>query len=374
MTSPEPRPGGPLTVAIVGTGLIGTSVALAAARAGDRVRGHDVDRGVLERSASLSGLEPAGSLAEAVDGADVVVVCTPIPAIPEAVTSALEGSDAVVTDAGSVKASIIARLEVEGSERPGSLDLSRYVGGHPMGGSERTGPDAASASILDDAVWVLTPGPATDPAATALLEGWVARIGARPVVMEPERHDRLVAIVSHLPQLVSTALMSLAIEEESDEPELLLLAAGGFRDLTRLAGSSPPLWRDILRSNPEELARAVDLYLDRLGALRDAVTADRAGPLEDALAAAKRARLELAAKPSVKAGVAVLLVPVPDRPGVLADLTAAMSERSVNIEDLQIVHSPEGGRGTVHLTVAAADAEPAAQALSAHGFAAVRLA
>jgi prephenate dehydrogenase len=374
MTSPEPVAPGPRTVAVIGTGLIGTSVALAAARAGDRVRGHDLDPEVLARSAALSGLEALGSLADVVRGADVVVVCTPIPTIPEAVAGALEGSDAVVTDAGSVKASIIARLEVEGSAVGRSLDLSRYVGGHPMGGSERTGPDAASASILDDAVWVLTPGPATDPAATALLEGWVARLGARPVVMGAERHDRLVAIVSHLPQLVSTALMGLAIEEESDEPELLLLAAGGFRDLTRLAGSSPPLWRDILRSNPDELARAVDLYLERLGALRDAVTAERADALEEALAAAKRARLALAAKPSVKAGVAVLLVPVPDRPGVLADLTAAMGERSVNIEDLQIIHSPEGGRGTVHLSVAAADAEPAAQALAAHGFAAVRLA
>jgi prephenate dehydrogenase len=243
-----------------------------------------------------------------------------------------------------------------------------------MSGSERTGPEAASAALLDDAVWVLTPVTETEPSAVDAVERWVRRIGARPVRMEPERHDRLVAFVSHLPQLASTALMAAASEEEVDEPELLLLAAGGFRDLTRLAGSSPPLWRDILLANPQALARAVDRYVEGLLRLRDAVLAGRADEVESALGDAKRARLRLAAKPAVKAGVALLLVPVPDRPGVLAELTATLGGRQINIEDLQIVHSPEGGRGTVHLTVAAGDAGLAGEALAARGFQSVRLA
>jgi prephenate dehydrogenase len=192
--------------------------------------------------------------------------------------------------------------------------------------------------------------------------------------MDPERHDRLVAMVSHLPQVASTALMGLAASEEAGEPEILLLAAGGFRDLTRLAASSPHLWSDILLANGDAIVRAIDLYIARLTRLRALIDAADAGEVERAFGEAKRARLSLAAKPQVKAGVAVLQVPVPDRPGVLAEVTSTMSDAGVNIEDLQIVHSPEGGQGTVHLTVAADAAEDAERALRERWFEPQRLA
>ena len=223
-----------------------------------------------------------------------------------------------------------------------------------MGGSERSGPEHASASVFDGIVWAITPHEATDPAAVDALEAWTAALGARPVRLDPERHDRLVAFVSHLPQVASTALMSLAATEEADEPDILLLAAGGFRDLTRLAASNPALWSDILLANQER---------DR-GRDRPVRRASRAPTRRDRRGTRRRrrgrrstrpsaARLRLATKPTVRAGVAVLQIEVPDRPGALADLTAVLGEGEVNIEDLQIVHSPEGGRGTVHLTVAA---------------------
>jgi prephenate dehydrogenase len=243
-----------------------------------------------------------------------------------------------------------------------------------MGGSERSGPDHASASVVDGIVWVLTPGEEADPSRVATLEGWIGRIGARPVRMSPERHDRLVAFVSHLPQVASTALMALAATEEADEPEILLLAAGGFRDLTRLASSNPSLWSQILLANRDAIAEAIDLYTDRLKEIRAMVLAERGADVEDVFELAKRARLRLAAKPQVLAGVAVLQVEVPDRPGALAELTLALAEGSVNIEDLQIVHSPEGGRGTVHLTVAATSVEEATRVLAARSFDPIRLA
>jgi prephenate dehydrogenase len=241
-----------------------------------------------------------------------------------------------------------------------------------MGGSERSGPDHASASVLDGVVWVLDETGA--PAALERLEAWTARIGARPVRLAVDRHDRLVAMVSHLPQVASTALMGLAADEEAGEPEILLLAAGGFRDLTRLAASNPHLWSDILLANRDAIVRALDLYVERLAGLRDLVAAEDAELVERAFARSKEARLSLAAKPQVKAGVAVLQVPVPDRPGVLAEVTTTMSEAGVNIEDLQIVHSPEGGRGTVHLTVAAGAAQDAERALRERWFEPLRLA
>jgi prephenate dehydrogenase len=356
-------------VAVVGTGLIGTSIAMAAVRAGDSVRGFDVDAEVLSRSAERSGLVPAATLRECVTGATLVLVCTPIPSIPQLVGEVLRlAPDAVVTDVASVKSHV--KLEVQATAAP--ADLVRYVGGHPMGGSERSGPDHASASVLDGAVWVVDETAA--PASLERLTAWIAKIGAQTVRLSAGRHDRLVAMVSHLPQVASTALMGLAAAEEAGEPEILLLAAGGFRDLTRLAASNPHLWSDILLANRDAIVRALDLYVERLNRLRDLVAAEDADEVERAFAESKEARLSLAAKPQVKAGVAVFQVPVPDRPGVLAEVTATMSEAGVNIEDLQIVHSPEGGRGTVHMTVAVGAAEEAERALRGRWFEPLRLA
>ncbi|HEX6230454.1 MAG TPA: prephenate dehydrogenase [Actinomycetota bacterium] len=358
-------------VAVVGTGLIGTSIAMAASRAGDQVRGFDVDADVLARAAERSALTPAASLQECVRGATLVFVCTPIPVLPALVAQALRlAPGAVVSDVGSVKSPVMR--EVAGAAP--RVDVARYVGGHPMGGSERSGPEHGSPSVLDGIVWVLTPAPGTADGAAERIESWVAKVGARPIRMDPERHDRLVAVVSHLPQVASTALMGLAATEEAGEPEILLLAAGGFRDLTRLAASNPHLWSDILLANRDAVARAIDLYMERLRGLRDRVLAEDAREVEAAFGAAKEARLTLAAKPQVRSGVAVLQVPVPDRPGVLAEVTATMSDAGVNIEDIQIVHSPEGGRGTVHLTVAADATAAAERALRERWFEPLRLA
>ena len=356
-------------VAVVGTGLIGTSIAMAALRDGDSVRGFDVDTEVLSRSAERSGLVPTATLQECVTGATLVLVCTPIPSVPQLVGEVLRlAPEAVVTDVASVKSNV--KLEVQAAAAP--ADLVRYVGGHPMGGSERSGPDHASASVLDGAVWVVDETAA--PEAIERLAAWIAKIGARTVLLSADRHDRLVAMVSHLPQVASTALMGLAAAEEAGEPEILLLAAGGFRDLTRLAASNPHLWSDILLANRDAIVRALDLYVERLNDLRDLVASEDADEVERAFAESKEARLSLAAKPQVKAGVAVFQIPVPDRPGVLAEVTATMSEAGVNIEDLQIVHSPEGGRGTVHMTVAVGAAEEAERALRGRWFEPLRLA
>jgi prephenate dehydrogenase len=361
----------PERVAVIGTGLIGTSIAMAGARAGDQVRGIDADRDALSRAAERAGLTPAATIDECVRGATLVFVCTPIPSTAELVVEALSlAPDAVLSDVASVK----SHLMVEIDARVKDEDAHRYVGGHPMGGSERSGPDHASPSVLDGIVWVVTPSERSDDASVARLEDWISRVGARPIRMEAERHDRLVAMVSHLPQVASTALMGLAASEEAGEPEILLLAAGGFRDLTRLAASNPHLWSDILLANGAAIGRAIDLYVERLRVLRDLVVAADGGGVESAFAEAKSARLQLAAKPQVRAGVAVLQVPVPDRPGVLAELTSTMGEANVNIEDLQIVHSPEGGRGTVHLTVAAEAVDAAERALVERWFEPTRLA
>jgi prephenate dehydrogenase len=366
-----PAPGRIERVAVLGTGLMGTSVAMAAARAGATVSGWDADPSTTDRAAALGGFAPAVSLEEAVEGADLVVVCTPIPTIAPVVAAALAATTgAIVTDVGSIMDSVSRRV----SEEAAPEHLRRYVPGHPMGGSERSGPEHASPSVLDGIVWVVSASEVSDPAGVEVLESWIKSVGARPVRMPPDRHDRLVAFVSHLPQVASTALMSLAATEEADEPEILLLAAGGFRDLTRLAASDARLWSSILLANRDRIAEAIDLYVGRLRSLREDVLGSRGEAVESTFAQAKEARLRLATKPQVKSGVAVLQVEAPDRPGALAELTSILANGRVNIEDLQIVHSPEGGRGTVHLTVAVAAAGQATEVLVAGGLDPIRLA
>jgi prephenate dehydrogenase len=362
----------PERVAVLGTGLVGTSIAMAALRAGCDVVGWDPDERHLRGAASRAGLRPAASADEATRGADLVVVATPIASVAATVARALRvaGPDAVVTDVASIKTHVAEEVAARSDGAP----LERFVPGHPMGGSERSGPEHASASVVDGIVWAITPTDRSAGVAVDRLEAFVRAIGARPVRLDPARHDRLVAVVSHLPQVASTALMSLAATEEADEPDILLLAAGGFRDLTRLAASNPALWSEILVANRGEVVRAIDLYVERLARLRAEIASGADRAVEDTFAAAKGARLGLGAKPQVRAGVAVLQVPIPDRPGSLAQLTGGLADGGVNIEDLQIVHSAEGGAGLVHLTVAASSADAAGDVLAAHGFDHVRIA
>ena len=369
---PEGRSNPPIDrVAVIGTGLIGTSIAMAAARAACDVRGWDAAPEVAARAAARSALAAAPTLEEAVAEADLVVVCTPIAALAGSVASALRAApNAVVADAGSVKSRVVSAV----AELADRDDLPRFVGSHPMGGTERSGPEHASASVVDGIAWAVTPTEVTSREAVGRLEAWIDRIGARPVRLDADRHDRLVAFASHLPQVASTSLMGLAAAEESGEPEILLLAAGGFRDLTRLAASNPTLWTQILLANRDQVTTAIDLFLDRLTTLRDELASGDAADVERTFADAKEARLRLATKPTVRAGVAVVQVEIPDEPGALARITAVLADGAVNIEDLQIVHSPEGGRGTVHLTVASAVAGDALGVLEAGGYDPIRLA
>jgi prephenate dehydrogenase len=301
-----------------------------------------------------------------VTGADLIVVCTPAGAVPAVVAEALATSrDAIVTDVASVKVHVVVEVQrMSGSEG------ARFVGGHPMAGSERAGPEGASAALLEGAAWVLTPSEHSDGPVVERLEQFVASLGAKPIRMDAERHDRLVAVVSHLPQLVSSAMMRLAEEQERTDPQTMELAASGFRDLTRLAESDPELWAEILTSNREALGEAVDLFARHLLELRELISAEEVDRLRNALEGAQRARAMLAAKPRIRAGVVPIQVPIPDRPGALAQLTAALSGAGVNIEDLAILHSEWGGSGVAHVTVRSDAAEPAMRALADAHFAA----
>ncbi|HEX2049988.1 MAG TPA: prephenate dehydrogenase/arogenate dehydrogenase family protein [Actinomycetota bacterium] len=336
-----------MRIAIIGMGLIGGSVALRLrdAMPDADVAGFDPDAGAARAATDRGAVtEWASSAAAAVRGADVVVLALPVDRIPAAcrdVAAAVE-PDAVVTDVGSAKADVVAAGE-------GAFG-GRFVGGHPMAGSERHGMDAAHAGLFDDAWWILTPTPTTSSAAYATVAQLVSALGARPVAVAPEVHDGLVARLSHVPQLAASAVVAAAAAG-GGRGELLHLAGAGFRDVTRIAASNPDTWVGIVRANRPAVLEALRRFRDRLDDVDRMVAGGRWDELGGWLAAARRARLELLVKPAWGGQPVTLGLPVPDRPGVLADVAGVAASLGVNLEDVRIVHSTEGGRGRIELVV-----------------------
>ena len=353
----------PRRLAIVGTGLIGGSVGLAARRRGIEVVGFDADPEACGSALEKGALDAVAESPEAaVEKADVIVLATPVDVTPE-VCSALAGcvpTAAAVTDVGSAKQSVVA----SGVEAFGP----RFVGGHPMAGSERHGIEAATPDLFDDAWWILTPTEEVSHSAYSAVSDLVFSLGARPVALSPGTHDALVARLSHVPQLAASAIVEMAAAA-GDREALLGLAGAGFRDVTRIAASDPGLWVAIVRANTPavlEGLRGLESALDRIVAT---IEGGRWAELHEFMADARTARLELFAKPTYTGEPASLSMMIPDRPGVLAEVTTAAGNLGANIEDLRIVHSTEGGRGRLELVIAGeAAAAAVAGALQERGF------
>ena len=335
-------------VAILGTGLMGGSLGMALRRARPdlEIRGFDADRSALEGALQRDAIShSADDLAGAVTGAEVVVVAMPVDRSPD-VMSRIAGTvpaGAVVTDVGSAKALVVGH----GREHFGD----RFVGGHPMAGSERHGIEAAEEDLYDGAWWIVTPTTETSAAAYTTVTEMVIAVRAKPVALEPEMHDALVARLSHLPQLVASALVDVAAAS-GDREALLGLAGPGFRDVTRIAASNPDLWVAIVSANEAAVLDAIGGLRSRLAEVESDIAGGEWPKLRAWLAAARAARLELFAKPDYGDEPVALSLLVPDRPGVLAEVTTAAGELGANIEDLRIMHSTEGGQGQLELIVA----------------------
>jgi prephenate dehydrogenase len=339
--------------AIVGTGLIGGSIGLALRRLGWHVTGRDRDHARAERAVELGALDAVGDDPHA----DVAFVATPVGAVAGEARR-LVSSTTIVTDVGSVKAPIVA-----------AVGHPRFVGGHPMAGSEQEGVEGADADLFTGATWVLTPIESTDPAAYARLQDVVSSLGASVVAVPPDRHDALVAVVSHVPHLTAAALMTLAAGRAEEHATLLRLAAGGFRDMTRVAAGHPGIWPDICTENRDAIVAALDELLARLAGVRDTVAGADRGALLSMLEAARHARVNLPSRAAIRTeDMAEVRVPVPDRPGVLAEVTTLAGELGVNIADVEIAHSPEGDRGVLLLVIDVKDADLLRGAFLARGY------
>ncbi|HYY03332.1 MAG TPA: prephenate dehydrogenase/arogenate dehydrogenase family protein [Gaiellaceae bacterium] len=349
-------------LAVVGTGLIGASVGLAAREAGtSEVRGWDVDDEALAVAAERRAVEPAPSLREALDGVELAVVAAPVAALPAQVAEVVAASEeaTTVTDVGSTKSAVTRAVRD-----------ARFIGGHPVCGSEARGPAHATAELFRGATWFLTPVASTDPARYRTLHGFVASVGAVPVAVDPQAHDRLLALTSHLPHAVANLLLNQVGSNRIEGHQPLDAAGGSLRDMTRIAGANPRIWVDIFLDNADTLRDALGEHRRRVEQLERALATGDAGFLARWIgeAGSHRRRLLAEAYPGTGA-LQRLLVRIPDRPGVLAGITQALGAERINIEDFELRHdSPERGGLLTVLVAGEEEAQRAAALLEGQGY------
>jgi prephenate dehydrogenase len=355
-------------LAVVGTGLIGASLGLAGKRAGvEEVAGWDPDGEALRVAAARGAVDDqARSLAEALAGAELAVVAAPVAELPATVleTIAAAPPGCTVTDVGSTKGAVCRAAAGE----------ARFIGGHPICGSEARGPERASAELFAGATWFLAPTAATPPGRYAALHAFVVGLGAQPVAVDPEAHDRLVAITSHLPHALANLLLNHAGAARVEGHEPLAAAGGSLREMTRVAGANPRIWVDIFLDNREAVAGALAEHRRRIEQLEAALEAGDAGFLARWIGeAASNRRRMLATAYEDPGELFRLRVHVPDRPGVLAGITQALGAERINIADFDLQHLSSERGGTLTILVAGdGESGRAAEILEAQGYGVVR--
>jgi prephenate dehydrogenase len=338
----------PLRLAVLGVGLIGGSVALAAhERLGAHVTGWDVDPEALAEAFALGVLDAVVSAPEELTAADIVVVAVPVPALESTVRAACAAlPEAVITDVGSTKHALVEALG----------DASRFIGGHPLAGAEVAGVAHARADLFAGSTWYLTPRDGAEGVLYERLHRFVAGLGAVPTAIGHAEHDELMAAFSHLPHLVANALVAegtLAVQGGG------IPATGpSFRDMTRVAGANPPLWAGIYAANRSALLAGLDGMLARLGAVRELVADGDVAALESWQ---REVAVQRAAFDAERAGgpLREVRAVVPNRPGVVADLARTLARAGINIHDMSLSPAADWRTGEIGVWVAEDQADRA---------------
>jgi prephenate dehydrogenase len=343
----------PRRAQIVGTGLIGGSLGLALRARGWHVTGWDHAEAVSQRALELGAIDEIGRDF----GADISFVATPVGVVRQAVTALLDGGAPLVTDVASVKTPLLDLME-----------NPRYVGGHPMAGSELEGVDGSRADLFEGATWVLTPVAGTHDDAFAAVRAVVSSLGASVVAIPPDRHDSLVATVSHVPHLTAATMMRLADERSEEHRAVLRLAAGGFRDMTRIAAGHPGIWPDICAENRHAIVAGLDDLIEGLSEVRTIVDQGDGDGLLMLLGQARRARVNLPARVARPEDLVELRLSIPDREGVLGPIFTLATDLDVSIVDFEVAHSMEGPEGVLILVVDADRGERLQGGLMAQGY------
>lgn len=346
-----------MRIAVLGVGLIGGSIGLAAReRLGAEVAGFDPDERLRERALELGAIDtPHRSVAEAVEGAELVFCAAPVNALPGLAAEALDAAsaDSAVTDVGSVKRDVIAALGSEG----------RFIGGHPLAGAETSGVENARADLFAGARWYLTPTASSIGLLYDRLQRAIADIGARPQAIEADTHDRLMATISHLPHVVANVLVAQAATALSEEAEHLPEVGPSFRDATRVAGANPAIWGDIFAGNREAVAAEIDATIARLQEAADLLRSGDRDSVATWHELAGRRRRELIETEIAGGPLHELRVRVPNKPGIVAELALGLGRAGVNIEDMALYPAADMTSGAISLYVAGDDEAERAERL-----------
>jgi prephenate dehydrogenase len=341
-----------LKVAVLGVGLIGGSIGLAARRRIDaEVAGFDPDPGTLAAAVELGALgRAADSVPDAVRNAEVVFCAAPVRALPELVGEALaaSGPECVVTDVGSTKHALVEALG-SGSER------SRFIGGHPLAGAETSGVENARAEMLEGARWYLTPTAGSSGLAYDRLQRTVADLGARPQAIDAETHDRVMAAVSHLPHVLANVLVQEAAGALSEESERLPEVGTSFRDTTRVAGANPAIWGDIFATNRDAVVAGIEAIVARLEEVAGLIGAGDAAGVAAWHRGAGEDRRRLLESELVGGDLRELRIGVENRPGTVAEIALELGRAQVNIEDMALYPAPDMRTGAISVWVAGAE-------------------
>jgi len=328
-------------ITIIGVGLIGGSLGLAikALQSPPKVVGVSRSEQTIEKAIKVEAIdEGTTSKIDAVKDADLVFIATPISSIVgtiKEITPHLKPG-AIVTDVGSTKSTIVKTVE---EFLPPEIF---FIGGHPMAGSEQQGVLFANATLFRNSYYLLTPTQRTNTMAFKKLHSLLTGIGAQVLAVDPDKHDKIVSTISHLPHILSAALVNLASKQTKESKNLLLVAAGGFRDMTRIAASDPDMWRDICIENSAAILEALDEFRKELMSFQSTIEDRKESQLKDKFKEAQSVRLNL---PEILhkdvSQLRELSIPVSDRPGVISDISVMIGRLGINIEDIEIVHTTE---------------------------------
>jgi prephenate dehydrogenase len=361
------------TAAIIGLGLIGGSLAFRLRNRGYRVIGYDLSDERTQTALHLGAVnESCSSAAAAVKDCDFVFVATPVGAIPSIIEEIMPHTapEAIVTDVGSVKRPIMEKITA-------LQPLFTFIGGHPMAGSEQGGIEAADPNLFENAVYVLTPisedavGEQPFRQLAQLIE---SDLGAAVMVMQPKVHDEVVAAVSHLPHIAAAALVHALGRTAEKIPAALALAAGGFRDTTRIASGLPDLWADICLHNRASVLRTIAFMQDALESVQEALLSQDGAGLKEFFAFARALRAEVpAAQKGLLPPLFDVMVPVPDMSGAISAVTSLLASADLNVKDISIVRQREGEVGALRIGLAdGLSSDRALEILQAGGYKAYR--
>jgi len=337
------------TCGFIGLGLIGGSIARALKEnkgKDAKILAYDPDRDSVSRACEDGVVdEPLSEIDDRLSDCDIVFLCAPVSvnlANAEKIKPFLS-KDTILTDVGSIKGEMHRKIRELG------LD-DRFIGGHPMAGSERIGYANSKAIFLENAYYIITKTQMTETKRLRKFSDLVKSMGAIPLIMTPEEHDRVTAAVSHLPHVISASLVNLVKDSDSVNGEMRMVAAGGFKDITRISSSSPDMWEQICLSNPTNISELLEKYISSLEDVRRSIDSRDGDALNAFFDSARRYRDSFidASRGPIKA-LNDVHVEIPDRPGALADVLSVLALHSINVKNVGIIHNREVETGSLNV-------------------------